>query len=85
MSILIKGISMPKNCYECRFGKEKQFDVGIVCTLLDGTTLDTTSRPKGICPLIEIPDIYIDIAKAFMTELTDKVCIKGDIESEGEE
>ena len=55
MSILIKNMVMPKNCYECRFGKEKQFDFGIVCTLLNGTTLDTTSRPKGICPLIELP------------------------------
>lgn len=55
MSILIKGVEMPKSCNECPFGKEKQFDFGIVCTLLNGTTLDVTSRPKGICPLVPVP------------------------------
>ena len=80
MSILIKGLDMPKNCYECPFGKEKRLDVGIICTLLDGITFDTTSRPTSMCPLIELPDIYIDISKAFMQELADKICIKGDNE-----
>ena len=46
---------MPKNCDDCPFGEEKGFDVGIICTLLDGTTFDTTSRPTSICPLIEAP------------------------------
>ena len=55
MSILIKGMPMPKSCWDCPFGKEKQFDVGIICTLLDGTTFDTTSRPTSMCPLIEFP------------------------------
>ena len=54
MSVLIKGMAMPKNCDECPFGKEKQLDVGIICTLLDGTTFDTTSRPTSMCPLTEV-------------------------------
>ena len=55
MSVLIKGMAMPKSCNECPFGKEKRLDVGIICTLLDGTTFDTTSRPTSMCPLVEIP------------------------------
>ena len=80
MGVYIKNVAIPKNCDECPFGKEKRFDVGIICTLLDGTTFDTTSRPTSMCPLIELPDIYIDISKAFMQELVDKICIKGDNE-----
>ena len=62
MSILIKGMKMPKNCMECPF---KGFDraKGNICTIdeeislhavLDG--LDIKFVKMGNCPLIEIPD-----------------------------
>ena len=76
MSILIKGMDMPKNCEECRF------DAGGYCTaksinFLDWSNVDDQPKPSW-CPLIEIPDVYIDMSKAFMTELANKVCIKGE-------
>lgn len=73
MSILIKEMEMPKSCAECFVAWER----------CHRTVEWYKNNPQYYdirhedCPLIELPDIYIDIAKAFMTELTDKVCIKG--------
>jgi len=44
MSVLIKGMEMPKSCLYCRFHKS------IYCTLTD----ICTNTAQG-CPLIEIP------------------------------
>ena len=61
MSILIKGMEMPKNCYECKFAlarfdplptqsfKRHEFK----CVLTE-KALTATKRNKA-CPLIEIP------------------------------
>lgn len=68
MSILIKGMQMPENCGECDFlGYDDNGEH--ICDI-------TQKAVEDDCPLIEIPDMYIDISKAFMTELTDKVCRK---------
>ena len=53
MSILIKGMNMPKNCDECRF------DAGGYClakslNFLDWCEVNDRPRPSW-CPLVEIP------------------------------
>ena len=81
MSILIKGVSMPKTCEDCPCFDEGFYYCNVKKENLSERLFDhTKDPPPNWCPLIEIPDVYIDIAKAFMTELTDKVCIKGDTE-----
>lgn len=82
MSILIKGMTVPKSCMDCPMNYDS-----IDCVLVDDIALrdkmlvfmyDHERHPN--CPLIELPDVYIDISKAFMQELVDKICIKGDNE-----
>lgn len=46
MSILIKGMEMPKNCYDCIF-----WSGYLECTL---TGMDSSSREQ-FCPLVPIP------------------------------
>lgn len=45
MSILIKGMEMPKDCFNCRFHKS------LYCTLTD----ICTNTAQG-CPLVALPD-----------------------------
>ena len=47
MSILIRGMEMPKDCSECRF-----------CEWKDGDDVGCVATGKGAddCPLIELPD-----------------------------
>ena len=47
MSILIKGMEMPKNCHECAFGK---YEVCGINAAIEGDNTVTNS-----CPLIEVP------------------------------
>ena len=58
MSILIKGMEMPKNCFECFFhGVFPATGMGInqlYCTL-SGFNIVKLSDPQPDCPLIEIP------------------------------
>lgn len=64
MSVLIKGLKMPKNCMECPFkGFDRAKGKGNICTIdeeislhavLDG--LDVKFLKMGDCPLIELPD-----------------------------
>ena len=49
MSIIIKGLDMPKNCYHCP--AHNHWNTGIKCVILNRLTED---RPSD-CPLIEIP------------------------------
>jgi len=63
MSILIKGMKMPKNCYDCEFrqsGYPDWCDLSITCR----DVYNTSIRQKW-CPLIELPDHgdLIDIDK----------------------
>ena len=53
MSIIIKGMDMPKNCYGCSF-----FGDGIYCGIIDNDTEALILKPeekKANCPLVEIP------------------------------
>ena len=79
MSILIKGMEMPKNCMDCPLYESKYHYHGCHAVPKSFTDMDMWNfvgdRPSW-CPLIEIPDMYIDISKAFMTELANKVCRK---------
>lgn len=77
MSILIKGTKMPENCIRCPCYND---EIDICNITLQPIVIEEWHKRRADCPLIGLPDIYIDIAKAFMTELTDKVCIKGDEE-----
>lgn len=62
MSVLIKGMKMPKSCIECYFSGFTK-GKGTVC-LIDGTRLiallDENMAAKyiraSVCPLIHIPD-----------------------------
>ena len=70
MSILIKGMEMPI-CRTCPCGEEKLY--GNLCRITNEIVPWAFDRGDK-CPLIEVPDVYIDISKAFMTELCNKVC-----------
>ena len=59
MSVLIKGMEMPKNCFDCPIGSD-----GAVCVLLgigDGylyhkhDAFDAATERLPNCPLIELP------------------------------
>ena len=75
MAILIKGIEMPEACGDCPF-----FGTGYGgtwwCFAIDEHVHSYDGRRDEHCPLTEIPDVYIDISKAFMQELVDKIYTK---------
>lgn len=53
MSVLIKGMKMPENCFHCRFSR---WDVeGGFCDLLNEDA-DMRFKRHDDCPLIEVPD-----------------------------
>lgn len=59
MSVLIKGMEMPKSCEECRF------DAGGYCTaksinFLDWCEVNDRPRPSW-CPLVEVPTPHGDL------------------------
>ena len=54
MSILIKGMDMPKSCGECRF-HINEIKIGSKSYLCNPYCFATQSKEKGnLCPLIEI-------------------------------
>ncbi|MDC9367129.1 hypothetical protein [Clostridioides difficile] len=59
MSVLIKGMEMPKNCKECMFADmdDVDFDYELYCTANKKyADLDMYDLPiGGGCPLIEVP------------------------------
>ena len=59
MSILIKGMKMPKNCKECLLGRmdDIDFDYVLYCTANKKyADLDMYDHPIGWkCPIIEVP------------------------------
>lgn len=76
MAVLIKGINgLPKTCAECPIYDCEYLRCNITNTEpWQGHEDDDVVPIPSDCPLIEIPDVYIDISKAFMTELCNKVC-----------
>ena len=59
MSILIKGMEMPKRCGDCEFADFEDYDSEYVlyCNAIKKhADLDACGRPMGWdCPLVEIP------------------------------
>lgn len=67
MSVLIKGMDMPKNCYECLFAmrhysplfgnihinKHKKFEYDYSCIITH--KMITSTRRSRFCPLVEVP------------------------------
>jgi hypothetical protein len=57
MSVLIKNMSMPKGCINCKLNNDS------ICVLIDGCGYDETNgrtrRPD--CPLVEIPDMQTTV------------------------
>ena len=47
MSVLVKGMKMPENCYDCGFEHQSY------CFLID-ESVESLDRPEH-CPLVEIP------------------------------
>ena len=65
MSVLIKGMEMPKNCKECMFAdfEDVDFDYVLYCTANKKyADLDMYDHPMGWnCPLVEIPTPHSDL------------------------
>ena len=63
MSILIKGMDMPKSCMNCPFkGFDRVCGRGNICSINESITfhavldgLDVKFVRKGDCPLVEVP------------------------------
>lgn len=61
MSVLIKGMEMPENCFNCPFGISVNF--GVLCcpthtTISDDNLFDVDGRELGRqdwCPLVHVP------------------------------
>lgn len=53
MSLLIKGMKMPKHCWQCHFHDEAD-----VCEMLGLSCMRVWGEEKTLpdCPLIELPD-----------------------------
>ena len=54
MSVLIKGMKMPKNCWECRFNAST-IDRSDVCTITNKTYNWGLPHPPSDCPITELP------------------------------
>lgn len=56
MSILIKGMDMPKDCEDCRFGFYREGDSAPVCYLTKHIIIRKKAEERhNDCPLVEIP------------------------------
>ena len=56
MDILIKGMAMPGNCFDCPFGVDVDVGVGVAhgCSILKDFAQYANERHRE-CPLVEIP------------------------------
>lgn len=55
MSILIKGMEMPKRCLDCPFMVSRDNDDCILQTEVENELARTWEELKASCPLVEIP------------------------------
>lgn len=62
--IYIKGMTMPKNCHECVFGKYEVCGVSVAITGKDAK--------RGYCPLVPVTDVVErkDVIEAMMKAST---------------
>ena len=56
MSILIKGMQMPKECLDC-----PMCDINDDCVLQEDKRFGTWEEQKKDCPLVEIPEPHGDL------------------------
>ena len=62
MGIYIKGMEMPKNCNECKFGRWSNLHQTVACKVNDSEPCfkDNSREYRGkraeFCPLVEIPE-----------------------------
>ena len=65
MSVLIKGMEMPKNCKKCMFADfdDVEFDYELYCAVSKKyADLDARDRPLGwACPLTEVKEPHDDL------------------------
>ena len=67
MSVLIKGMEMPKNCNECKFGTWSNLHQTASCKLHDYApcfadhSMEYTDKRADFCPLVEIPEPHGDL------------------------
>lgn len=77
MSILIKGMSMPKNCAECDISQA--YDIRSTWCPLTFTTQAELKRQDN-CPLVELPPHVINFDKPYTITISwDGKQLKGDI------
>lgn len=61
MSILIKGMKMPKNCNECKFGTWSNFHQTVACKGYDyepcfeDRSREYREKRADFCPFVEVP------------------------------
>ena len=68
MSILIKGLGMPKSCKDCIFKREKPVDIAVCLitkseerTFKLGMFGSDVPKRMGDCPLVEVPTPHGDL------------------------
>lgn len=78
MSVLIKGMEMPKCCAECSFLQESVWKLNMypcVCVAGDFVVKPSeTDMRDGLCPLVEVPTSHgrlIDVDKLEVVGLKD--------------
>lgn len=86
MSIIIKGMNMPKNCGECRLyvdsiqTPDKKYDCNPFC-FATGKNITFIGELEDFCPLVEIPTPHgrlIDgdeLAKVLDARVSGKACL----------
>ena len=80
MSVLVKGMEMPKSCHNCELSAKVNLEYGngYFCQMLAEMIANTHER-KANCPLIEIPphgDLIDRDALAKCLGITDMDCYK---------
>ena len=71
MSILIKGMDMPKSCSACPFRQHFAYDDEIACMLKKDNFLlytDANERRHKDCPIIHCPDEAIPVLERWKLE-----------------
>ena len=64
MSILIKGIEMPKSCWDCEFcrdGLDEYAEHYDYCVALDMNILISQTERHENCPLVKVPTPHSDL------------------------
>lgn len=55
MSILIKGMEMPKRCVDCKLKRDKHLPTACIFRDWQSLTVNDTPQTNEWCPLVEVP------------------------------